>query len=197
MTRELVVAVYNENISWLEKRNYIEEKISAYNKFTRFDYQYVEQLENEGRESHTYIHHIIKNYDNLSDFTMFVQGYPFDHFFGIPDNFNIGIFYLETAPVHDYHPFGEMIACDQKGRPLSRWNIDLKTIWEELFCDPMPQIFLANYGAQFVVSKDLIRSRSFDFWKKALELHYKYVFTPWAFEILWYTIFDPRFKAIL
>lgn len=28
---------------------------------------------------HTYFHHIYNNYDNLSDYTFFVQDYPFDH----------------------------------------------------------------------------------------------------------------------
>jgi len=37
------------------------------------------KLPNEGRESDTYLHHIIKNYDNLADLTIFTQAEPHKH----------------------------------------------------------------------------------------------------------------------
>lgn len=197
MTRELVIAIYKENISWLNKRSFKDEKISAYNKWTRFDYPYIRQLKNVGRESHTYIFHIIENYKNLCDYTTFVQGYPFDHLYDLADNLNIDIFNFKSFPIHDYHPLGELRPCDQLGRPFSHWDVDLKVIWNELFEDPMPYNFFATYGAQFIVSRRLIENRSILFWKKALDLHYKFDFAPWAYEILWYHIFDPRYKALL
>ena len=39
----------------------------------------VEPLANIGREGHTYLHHIIQNYDNLCEYTIFTQADPFKH----------------------------------------------------------------------------------------------------------------------
>merc|ERR1719248_86361 len=33
----------------------------------------VQQLPNVGRESHTYLHHIVDNYENLANWTVFTQ----------------------------------------------------------------------------------------------------------------------------
>ena len=79
----IVVARYNENLDWLKplgKENY---NFIVYNKgkddIDRDFFDNVIQLENIGREGHTYLYHIIKNYRNLSDATMFIQGDIKDH----------------------------------------------------------------------------------------------------------------------
>ena len=61
MNKDLVVAIYQEEITWLKQRNFSNERVFAYKKFERFDYDYVELLPNVGRESNTYIHHILKH----------------------------------------------------------------------------------------------------------------------------------------
>jgi len=71
----LVVAKYKEDIRWTEHIN--PENLYIYDKSgEKSPYK---NLENVGRESHTYIHHIIEHYDNLPDYLIFVQGDPFDH----------------------------------------------------------------------------------------------------------------------
>lgn len=78
MSVELVVARFNENLNWLRKvpKNF---KITIYNKGSNnIPYKFI-KIPNVGRESNTYLHHIIKNYNNLSKTTIFVQGDPFDH----------------------------------------------------------------------------------------------------------------------
>ncbi len=67
---EIVVARYNENIDWT--RPYMPI-VTIYNKGK----DHIENeinLPNVGRESHTYLTHIIKNYDNLAEKTVFFQG---------------------------------------------------------------------------------------------------------------------------
>ena len=76
---QIVVARYNENIEWLipykditiiyNKGNYEP----SLNKFTTIN------LENFGRESHTYLYHIINNYNDLAERTIFFQGRINDH----------------------------------------------------------------------------------------------------------------------
>lgn len=197
LKRELVVAVYKDKIDWLiERKNKFNnlEKISAYNKFERNDFDYICELPNIGRESHTYLYHIIKNYNNLADFTTFVQGSPWPHLH-LYDNPSIDIFYFNCEPIHDFYALGDFAMTNGMGRPFSHWDVNLFPIWERLFHGDMPLRFFANYGAQFIASKDLIRSRSLDFYKELMQCHEDYDFTPWALEIMWYFIFDPRFKS--
>lgn len=77
MKTELILARYNEDISWIDKVDV--EKITIYNKGEdNLKYKYI-KLPNIGRESHTYLYHIIENYDNLTELTIFSQGDPFFH----------------------------------------------------------------------------------------------------------------------
>ena len=78
---DIVIARYNENLDWLKD---IPKNINiiVYNKgLEDITCPYI-KLENIGRESHTYLYHIITNYDNLADITIFCQG---DSIFHSPD----------------------------------------------------------------------------------------------------------------
>lgn len=77
MSYKIIVARYNEDISWLN--NEINNCI-IYNKGEKL--HNIENeicLENVGRESDTYLHYIIKNYDNLPDIIIFTQAKISDH----------------------------------------------------------------------------------------------------------------------
>lgn len=76
---QIVVARYNEDIKWL-----IPFKLVTiiYNKGDDKDINpnfNTIKLKNVGRESHTYLYHIVNNYDNLKDRTIFIQGCINDH----------------------------------------------------------------------------------------------------------------------
>jgi len=195
MKTDLVVAVYNENLAWLRNRKFDNEKVFAYAKFERFDFDFVEKLPNIGRESHTYIWHILKNYEKIeSDYTLFLQGDPFVHISSKMDSVSNCIFNNNYDLKHLFYPLGGAVICDAMGKPFSNWDCKIYRIWDELFCYDMPQYFVANYGAQQIVHNSLIAHRSKKFWEKALDLHYEYESAaPWAFEILWNYVFDPRF----
>jgi hypothetical protein len=196
LTTDLVISVYNEEITWLLKRNFSNENIFAYNKFERFDYNFAEKLPNVGRESHTYIWHIIKNYDDIkSDYTMFLQGDPYPHLNTDEDKIEWKIFHNELVFKNLYYPLGELVACDSLGKPFSKWECEVFSLWNALFDSEIPTQFIANFGAQQVVHKSLILNRSKKFWELALNLHYVFDNAPWAFEILWFYIFDPIFVS--
>ena len=77
---KVVVARYNEDVRWLL---HIISIVTVYNKGLD-DLDYVPQnkiikCENVGREGGTYVKHIIDNYDNLDDYTAFIQGEIYDH----------------------------------------------------------------------------------------------------------------------
>lgn len=77
MSVECVIARYNEDISWIKELK--NKKITIYNKGNNDIPNKFIKLPNIGRESHTYLTHIIKNYDNLADITIFTQANPFFH----------------------------------------------------------------------------------------------------------------------
>jgi len=78
-TVDLVVARYEEDISWINSiPKDIYDRVIIYNKGGdaefNIDRSEVKNLPNYGRESHTYLSHVIDNYDNLADLTFFVPG---------------------------------------------------------------------------------------------------------------------------
>ena len=70
---QIVVARYNEDIKWLLP---FKDVTIIYNKGQYLpllnSFNFI-NLDNVGRESHTYLYHIIENYDNLSDKTIFFK----------------------------------------------------------------------------------------------------------------------------
>lgn len=80
---DIIVARYNENIEWTKEFS----NIIIYNKGEKLPCGYNEiVLENVGREGHTYYKYIYDNYDNLKEYTVFLQGNPFDHSHNIINN---------------------------------------------------------------------------------------------------------------
>ncbi|XP_022083783.1 uncharacterized protein LOC110975530 isoform X3 [Acanthaster planci] len=72
---EFVIAHYNEGLDWLRpfaNRSHVYHK--GKEKAPPFEVFKWERLPNVGREGHTYLYHIIQNYDNLSNLTIFLQG---------------------------------------------------------------------------------------------------------------------------
>ena len=74
----IVIARYNESIEWIKNLNELTTTLAIYNKGPSLNSLSI-TLPNVGREGHTYLYHIIHNYDTLSEYTMFLQGNPFDH----------------------------------------------------------------------------------------------------------------------
>ena len=75
MDKALIIARYNEDLEWLKEYN--KFKITVYNKGASLKNQLfyeVINLENKGRESHTWLYHIVNNYNTLDDINIFLQG---------------------------------------------------------------------------------------------------------------------------
>ncbi|MAT11020.1 MAG: hypothetical protein CMM02_08430 [Rhodopirellula sp.] len=68
---EVVIAQFDENTSWVQPfvRPGIKAIIYSKGAFQNGTHP----LPNVGRESHTYLHHIVQNYDALADWTVFTQ----------------------------------------------------------------------------------------------------------------------------
>lgn len=79
MFRQLVVSRYKEDIRWIQ-----DSPLPAivYNKGPELRQVYGAEcvrLTNVGRETHTYLQHIINRWDDLADYTIFTQGDPLEH----------------------------------------------------------------------------------------------------------------------
>ena len=76
---EVVVARYNEDLSWLDEYPFNQFEYIVYNKgdnynFVKTNVKYIVTLPNVGRCDHTYLYHICANYDKLSNVVVFFPG---------------------------------------------------------------------------------------------------------------------------
>ena len=77
---EIVVARYNEDLRWINEKIFRNYPVICYNKGVNDNFkidnpnQKIINLPNIGRCDHTYLYHIINNYDNLADITFFFPG---------------------------------------------------------------------------------------------------------------------------
>jgi hypothetical protein len=75
---ELVIARYNEDLEWLKKKKF-KYPTTIYNKGNNDNFYKpkgckVIKLQNVGRESHSYLYHVVNNYDKLPKLTLFLPG---------------------------------------------------------------------------------------------------------------------------
>ena len=168
---KIIVARYNENIEWTQRLSR-DIDILVYNKgdeLTNYDGKIIDLL-NVGREGHTYYKYIYDNYDNLDDYTIFLQGNPFEHSPSIVYTINniqkCESFQCEYAFISERVLFTSLAGC-----PYDIY-MDIKPIYEYLF-GPITdnnQVIQFAQGAQFIVSKRAILSRSREFYKKIIDL---------------------------
>ena len=77
---QVVVSRYNENLDWLKEEPYTKfSNYVIYNKGVNDDFyrppnSKIIKLDNVGKCDHTFLYHIIENYDNLYDITIFLPG---------------------------------------------------------------------------------------------------------------------------
>eukprot|EP01038_Epipyxis_sp_PR26KG_P011811 gene11811-15807_t len=214
--KQIVIAHYEENLDWIpsswSKIAYIYNKSTAScvntntamsdmkikeddnsSKQKNLNF-FTEQLPNVGRESHTYLYHIISKYDQLADVTYFTQGHPFDH---APDFLE-----LVEANVGVVEPF-LFLGCQQttiQNQNVSKYersypgiqagfNRTISTLFGTSVT--LPKITFSP-GAIFCVQREKIYERSIEFYKTALNLldHGSDPIEGYAFERLWREIFS-------
>jgi hypothetical protein len=76
---DIVISRYNENLEWLIEINEGYFNIIVYNKgvndnFIKLPNMTIIKLDNVGRCDHTYLYHVINNYHNLANITVFLPG---------------------------------------------------------------------------------------------------------------------------
>lgn len=202
MLFQIVVARYNENIEYL---SYLAPICMIYNKGETsipYFFKNIINLPNIGRETHTYLYHIINNYDNLAENTLFIQGKIDDHqtftLIEYMKNINImakkreiAIEKLKKKINHDKKYLDEL-----KLSVITPFDFITKILnikFESINKKKIPII----WGANFCVSKSLILSKSIEYYKNLIK-YVEYDKNPEEghfFERSWYIIFNyPYFK---
>lgn len=168
MVLNIVISRYNEDISWAKDLS----NIIVYNKGNNSipsNFQHIFNLTNVGREGHTFYKYIYDNYDNLGDYTIFLQGNPFDHKKDIIDTINKYLNNSETIPDFDFLS-DKILECNLTG---CKWHdgIPLKEVYEKLFGEKKDSLaFTFGAGGQFIVSRKNILKRPREFYLKIVEL---------------------------
>lgn len=173
---KIVVARYHEDISWLDHINgdkLVLEKGNLTSKFQDIN------LPNVGRESHSYLYYITNEYNNLEDYTCFLQGNPFPHCADIINAINN--FKYDT----NFLPFGDIYNTVKDACPhhsdlvVSKYDdlVDIPSTWD------------FHAGAQFIVHKDVIQQHSLSFYQELFNRHITDYHAPWCMERIWKFIF--------
>ena len=179
MKVDLIVARYNEDLEWINKVSHLFTRIFIYNKgdnkiennldmFNDKNKIIYENLKNVGREGHTYLYHIIKNYDNLGDDNIFTQAEPFDHLVK-KEYVSVDFFkqviekYLESDL--EFKGFGGKHYVWYVGINGEKKQNLVRKLHSELFENKFNENYKFNNGGIFGVNKDTIRNRSKDFFK--------------------------------
>jgi hypothetical protein len=169
----IVVARYNENIDWTKQFS----NVIIYNKGIKIGKGYNEIcLNNVGREGHTYYKYICDNYDKLDDYTIFLQGNPFDHSPNIISNINK---YISNKNLKiDFEFLSEDIHTSSLDLECSRyWQCkNIHKNFERVFGVRFYHVLTGNNecifgaGAQFIVSKNRILQNPKKFYENIVKM---------------------------
>lgn len=176
---EFVIAKYTEDTLWVKDLS--PYRVTIYDK-SKGD------LPNIGREAHTYLHHIICNYDKLADITVFLQGNPFDH---------MTITRHELADHVRTYAFDKTEPFFNSRRILEYTRLCNRTCSVVFGYDP--GIIHYSDGAMWVVQKRDITARPLAFYQQL----FKHLCIPcknnsdgvinaWTMEGIWQYVFNPN-----
>jgi hypothetical protein len=192
---DLIVAKYSEDTSWCQRfekrcRLWIYDKknknaplhLPNIPLFDRLAFAGAYHAKTPtGRESHTYLYHILKNYPDFAPYNIFCQGKMQDHMPFFEDGLNY-LMTLEHPP--EFLHFGKPQLSDfgggihQRGLPIER-------VYKRLFQGPVPEFLLYQLSASFWVSRKALLSRPKRFYEEMMQIVYEEPLSGYIFERLW------------
>lgn len=189
----IIISRYNENLEWLNDEMFHKYPITIYNKGVNTNFykppslKEIIPLSNVGVCDHTYLYHIIKNYKNLPELTIFLPGSTMDDnkkqrtlnvlkktietndtvIFGNYDNQGIlnSLYNFNLSYYNSSNDSNKLLNNDPKLRPcdIKPYGNWFQTVFGNL------NINYATYLGIFSVSKKHIHNRSLDFYKNLIE----------------------------
>jgi len=206
MQKQIVIALYNENIEWINKLNNFDIYIYHKNKGIPKEIEklvnsnkiYYEEIPNVGRESHTYIYHIIKNYKNLPNKIFFTQAEPFDHIDKYNEKASVDFFINKLNDFFDndfdFKGYGKKHYIWKTG--IGNKTETMQKLYSNLINGELQDHYFNN-GGIFGVKKEIILNRSLNFYNECLKyLDYdKNPVEGFCFERLWSIIFNKNYNT--
>lgn len=212
---EVVIAHFNEDLEWVGE---CAQDAVVYYKGERppGKYRRLEPLPNTNRESGTYLTHIIRNYDDLADVTLFLQGNIHDWNHGTPPHTDLPLSKLKTratkltpdemmafGPIKQFsHWDGMPWLTDgtgyfqRRGKGMRMSNLTPGEFWKFVFGTEHPAVLNFSQGALFAVGRNVIRARPLEFWTRLLkyfdDLNHVNPEEGHYMERFWMTIFTPE-----
>jgi hypothetical protein len=225
MKPRICVAHYNEDISWTQKVPGFDfifyHKNNLQNLQDYLDYSIVDDcnvnLANVGKEGHTYLHHIVRNYDNLRDVEVFCQGSPFEHCSGFNEELSSFLNdpkFIQTG----FFQFGNITTClvlsslqqsvkedvnatfssDLSIQEISRANFfHVNSIFLDLFGEQIPEHSQLKANAQFACTRWAIRRHPIELYERLISLfqdNRKNDVAAWRMEYFWHLLFEHTFN---
>ena len=161
MTIRIIISRYNENIEWSNSFT----NVLIYNKGNALPNKNVINLANVGREGHTYYTYIYENYNKLDNYTIFLQGNPFDHSPHILNDIT-NLLNSTNLDIDFCNLCKNTFECS-----FDNGHGPMKSVFKYLFGDYIGnETFKFGPGAQFMVSKKNILSRPREFYLKIIKL---------------------------
>jgi hypothetical protein len=196
---EVVVCRYGEDLAWT--RNLPRDvRLTIYDKGEPDQPRWPGSLRltNHSRDDFAWLHHLVERYDDLSDWTIFAQGRPFDH---APDLHRVIRSYAkeeDAAGRPEFSWLGFLWETDDaRGRPSfvtwsknpERRELNLEGFFQALWGEPAPDKVRYVGGSQFALSRSAAHRRPRDFYRRARDLSRTFPDAAHAFERTWDRIF--------
>jgi hypothetical protein len=198
--KTLIISQFSEDISWINNLNYEYKDIRIYTKniHKNFQIERISQVnvipENKGQEASAYLKYIIDNFENLSEYSIFVHAHEYSphHIGSISDILN-DIIDMKTY----YHNFNNY----KLGYILTNPIIEWVTKWYVEYLEPEIGP-ISDYGdwtfghqgcGQFLVHNSVIKSRPLELYQKLynwiittnLPNEWTSRFMEWTWHLIW------------
>jgi hypothetical protein len=160
---KIVIARYKEDTTWA---NGIDD-VLIYDKSGAPCISPIVSLPNVGREGHTYAYHIMTHYDTLDDYTVFLQGYPFDHSPQLETQLREIRDRIAQGTQLDFQYVSQRVLFSNLERCPYDITLKMVPVYEKVFGVKKKEghPFIFGAGAQFVVSRAAIQSRPRSFYQ--------------------------------
>jgi len=201
--KQLVISRCYEKIDWIEKVSFFFDDIVVYDKNddgNAFSSELckVATLPNLGRECHSFLTHIVSNYENITKYShiSFLQADPLEH---SPDFVKI----LMDNKNHGYKPFffvkNNINKLSYNYEPIEKVHpigLPLFSFYYHLFCDKIVDNISQSRNSMMIVPSKKIVFRSKKFYQYLLEYLEKSnnPLEGYIIERLWIPIFDGETK---
>ena len=180
---QVILAHYNEDLRWIVGHS---DHCHIYHKgksvIPNFTFRKWEILPNVGRESHTYLHHIITNYNRLPNVTIFLQAGANEH--RAHTYLDPLLYYTEAIQngfsakkCYRFRNWNRIKYNKQwmsfpnkgPGSPLfRRSNFTLGGFWKDAFGTDHPEEILSCPNGNFAVTRAIIHKRPIEYYKKLI-----------------------------